>query len=577
MSDMSKRSLEELKNGQEEPRRLPSAGPSAFDGAPVTRSLDSAPRGADRTGATALHPLQSEEGLRTAFREWASDESSLEAFLRTLGQGFDAMGCDLWVGPTGGATERCEHRWRDPHAPAPQPNGCDTSVEHAAPLPEPCELVEWIEHVERDARVCGDAWMQRNGVRALLRAPVRSGRESFGSLRIYWRESRPRDVAAAEFVARFGELLAQHLLTQRASRTEPQRREGWRALLSVTPDAVVAIDRLGRVVELNEAAALLLERGRDEILNRALIEVAVPERLRKQAAEGFEALRARGERSSAPVRFSGFVRRSQGAELPVDVALAGFDSALEDVRFVVATPSGRPSDVAPTADKVRAHLRSLMTALLVAEERERLRLAQDLHDGLSQTLALAQMKLASIRTSGQVRSVAVRESLRELHELIVSADRSARSVGFELSPPSLHQLGLGPALLWLVENLHLRYGIVIDFDDGASRMQMDETRRVIMFRAIRELLINSAKHSGASSVRLTLRNEADRLLACVADEGVGMPEGDPYGAGTSLRGIQERLAHVCGQMRVRSTPGRGTTIELDMPLSSHGPNETRDR
>ena len=215
----------------------------------------------------------------------------------------------------------------------------------------------------------------------------------------------------------------------------------------------------------------------------------------------------------------------------------------------------------------RERLRSLMADLLLAEEHERRRLAVDLHDGLSQTIALTQIKLSALRLSmdGKLQS-----SLDEIEELVEQTDRAARSISFELSPPVLHDLGLEPALQWLVENIQDRYGIEILLKDDGQPKPADEKTRVILFRSIRELLINAAKHAGARRIHVRLERVEDRLNAAVEDDGAGMEPDVAAVKGSGLFSIHERLSHVGGSMRIESAPGRGTKIHLCAPLTNGG-------
>lgn len=217
-------------------------------------------------------------------------------------------------------------------------------------------------------------------------------------------------------------------------------------------------------------------------------------------------------------------------------------------------------------------LRSLMADLLVAEERERRRLAVDLHDGLSQTIALAQIKLSALRSSMDGK---LTTALDEIDELIAQTNRTARSISFELSPPVLHDLGLEPAVQWLVENIHARYGIAIQLEDDGQPKPADEKTRVILFRSIRELLINAAKHAGARRVQVCLERKGDDLNASVEDDGAGMDPAVISVQGSGLISIRERLSHVGGTMHIDSTPGQGTKIRLCAPLTNKNSKKAR--
>jgi signal transduction histidine kinase len=221
----------------------------------------------------------------------------------------------------------------------------------------------------------------------------------------------------------------------------------------------------------------------------------------------------------------------------------------------------------PDVRHYQERLRALMADLLLAEERERRRLAVDLHDGLSQTVALTQIKLSALRRAlgGKHES-----SLDAIEELIQQTDRAIRSISFELSPPVLHDLGLVPAVQWLIENIQTRYGIEIVLEDDGRPKPADEKARVILFRSLRELLINAAKHAQARRVRVLLEREGDLLNASVEDDGVGLEPDVVPAAGSGLFSIHERLSHVGGSMSIESAPGRGTKIRLSAPLASGG-------
>lgn len=218
--------------------------------------------------------------------------------------------------------------------------------------------------------------------------------------------------------------------------------------------------------------------------------------------------------------------------------------------------------------RYHGYFRALLADLLIAEEAERQRLAIDLHDGLSQTIALTLIKLESLR---QDLEGAQGEACDEIRGLIQEADRTTRSITFELSPLILHDLGLEPALHWLVENIGDRYGIkiLLELDGHECLDSADEKIRSIFFRSIREILINSAKHAKANRVRVRLRHILGKLGTWIEDDGIGMDLETTATEGSGLFSIQERLTHVGGRMRIRSAPGRGTRISLCASLANH--------
>jgi PAS domain S-box-containing protein len=210
----------------------------------------------------------------------------------------------------------------------------------------------------------------------------------------------------------------------------------------------------------------------------------------------------------------------------------------------------------------RRQVESLASELLLAEERERRRLALDLHDGLNQTLALARMKLVRARAEPAAAEV----ELGEVIELVDQVNRSARSLTFQLSPPILHDLGFEPALQWLVEDVARTYRLEIALDCPEDASPLSERLRVLLFRAVRELLINVAKHAGARRARVCLERGDGAIRIAVEDDGQAF---DPRGVGSrglGLSTIRERLSHLGGEMTIAAAPQGGTRVTLLAPL-----------
>jgi PAS domain S-box-containing protein len=215
----------------------------------------------------------------------------------------------------------------------------------------------------------------------------------------------------------------------------------------------------------------------------------------------------------------------------------------------------------------KRQVESLVSELLLAEEHERRQLAVDLHDGLNQTITLARLKLGQLdgRADG-----AMHREIQEITALVDQANQSARSLTFQLSPPILHDLGFEPAVQWLVEDVGRTYGLDIRLEGPEDPSPLSERIRVLLFRAVRELLINVAKHARVGEALVRLHSDGRTLVLCVSDEGAGF---DPrklvsgsQGGGYGLFSIRQRLEQLDGRMEVRAARGRGTTIVLEAPL-----------
>ncbi len=224
-------------------------------------------------------------------------------------------------------------------------------------------------------------------------------------------------------------------------------------------------------------------------------------------------------------------------------------------------------------EQYQTQLRSLASELTLAEERERRRIASLLHDHIGQLHATAKMKLGLIEST--ISDVSAQRELNEIRELIGQAIHYGRTLTFELSPPILYDLGLEAALEWLTEQVEEQNAIAREFVSDNLPKPISDDIRVVLFTAVRELLVNVVKHSGAKKVKLTIRRIEDNISIHVADDGTGfnaskksyhLAEARGYG----LFSIRERLHSLGGHMDVRSGVGRGTRIILQAPLKREG-------
>jgi PAS domain S-box-containing protein len=216
----------------------------------------------------------------------------------------------------------------------------------------------------------------------------------------------------------------------------------------------------------------------------------------------------------------------------------------------------------------QGQLRSLMTELSLIEERERRHIATELHDNISQTLAITKIKLGMAQ--GLTSSTDWVGSLNEIGELIDQAIQYTRSLTFELSPPILYELGFEAAAEWLTEQIQEQHHIEIGFEDDRRSKPMSEEIRIALFKATKELLINIVKHAQASKAKVSIWREDHSIRIRVEDDGVGFStsEGKQLRktSGFGLFNIRERVKYLGGDVVIESEPGRGSRVTLSAPL-----------
>ena len=225
-------------------------------------------------------------------------------------------------------------------------------------------------------------------------------------------------------------------------------------------------------------------------------------------------------------------------------------------------------------------LRSMASELSLGEERLKRRLAIGVHDHIGQKLAISKIKIESLRKS--VSSSKLAKTLEETHDLVAQAIKSTRSLTFELSPPVLYELGFEAAMKWLVRQTRERHGLSTKFIDDGQPKPLDNDVRVLLFQAVRELLVNVAKHAQAHNVEVSARRVGSEIQVRVEDDGVGFDMSRTSTQGYTrdefgLFSIRERLSHIGGYLDVESEPGQGARVTLVAPINHKGKDSKEKR
>ncbi len=218
----------------------------------------------------------------------------------------------------------------------------------------------------------------------------------------------------------------------------------------------------------------------------------------------------------------------------------------------------------------REQLKSLASQLSRSEERERHRLATALHDQVGQSLVFSKLKLDQLRMSDSGGEVG--EALREVCSRLTQVIQETRTLTFDLSSPILYELGLEAAVAeWLADEIEKKHGIETEFCDDGQEKPLDDDIRAILFRNVRELLVNTVKHAQAHKVKVDVRRTGTDICVSVEDDGIGFDPAEvkAMAAGSDRFGlfsIRERLEQLGGLIEIESRPGRGSRILMKAPL-----------
>lgn len=215
-------------------------------------------------------------------------------------------------------------------------------------------------------------------------------------------------------------------------------------------------------------------------------------------------------------------------------------------------------------------LKSLASDLSRTEERERHRLATILHDQIGQTLVFCKLKLDLLRHSAS--SDKLDETLEEVSIHLGQVVDDTRILTFDLSSPVLYELGLEAAVAeWLNDEICEKHGIETEFDDDGQQKPLSDDIQGILFRNVRELLINVVKHAKARKVKVSIHRIDENIRVSVEDDGVGFDAVEVKAKAAKsnqfgLFSIRERLEQLGGLFEIDSTPGDGSKVVMTAPL-----------
>jgi len=211
-------------------------------------------------------------------------------------------------------------------------------------------------------------------------------------------------------------------------------------------------------------------------------------------------------------------------------------------------------------------LQKLSSRLIGAQEEERKRLARELHDDLSQQIAALSMATGSLKRQIPSDRPEARAQADTIHGKLVLLAEGVRRMSHELHPAVLQYSGLEPALRSYCEEFGALTGLDIKLEIEGSFERVAPDAALCLFRVAQEALRNVAKHAKVKQALVELRRADGVLKLKVSDSGVGMEMGtEDSKAGLGLLNIQERARLVRGKAEIRSTPGQGTTIEVEVP------------
>jgi PAS domain S-box-containing protein len=358
-----------------------------------------------------------------------------------------------------------------------------------------------------------------------------------------------------------------------ASREVVQRRSSGRALegaaarlaglLDSAMDAIITVDSGQRIVLYNRAAEKIFGWPSEQALGERLDKL-MPERFRGGHAEQVRRFGTMGTTSrrmgDGTVLYG---QRAGGEEFPMEASISQLDTADGKLFTVILR------DVTERA-RAREELSAFASEAHAILEGEKTRIARELHDELAQSLTALKMDTIWVRDNFPADGRAAAAKLADMLGMLDATVAATRRIAADLRPLMLDDLGLVPAVEWLVQNFGQRTGVACTLTVDED-VELHEPYATAVFRIVQESLANVAKHAAASEVQVRIDRAPGSVVLQVRDNGRGFlteTPRKPYSLG--LMGLRERTHLLKGSINIASQQGQGTCIDVHIPVVETG-------
>jgi PAS domain S-box-containing protein len=419
-------------------------------------------------------------------------------------------------------------------------------------------VVADIEACEFMAGTADQQEYRRSGIRAVQSTPLRSrsGRP-LGMISTHWRA--PHSPTEEDF--RFFDVLARQAadLIERSLAEEALREsdERFRFIANSAPVMIWMSDAKKQITYLNQTWLDYTDLPVDAALGYRWVEMLHPDDL-DRCRELYE----RAFELREPYRVEHRLRRHDGEYRWV--LTAGVPRYDADGSF--AGYIGTAVDIAERKLAEEA-LSTVSQKLIEAHEEERARIARELHDDISQQLALVSIRLDYLRQRPLASAADLNEEIGDVYQQIGKLASDIQALSRDLLPPKLEYMGLECAVVGLCEELSNRHGVTIDVHRENVPTALPQEIPLCLYRVLQEALQNVVKHSLSRHAHVSLNGEGNTITLTVRDSGAGFdPQKAMRGAGLGLTNMKERLKVLGGQLSIHSEPGRGTMIQAVAPL-----------
>ena len=401
----------------------------------------------------------------------------------------------------------------------------------------------------------------RHGFASLAVVPIRYHDKVLGAIHLADKQANKTTAQDVEFIENMAMLIGEAVHRFDIETGLRESEERYRQLVEFSPNGI-GVEIGGKIVFINSAAAYLLgAKNRDELVGRPILDFVHPD-YRERTQRQLEYLRRK--QKSLPLRENVFLR-IDGTTIEVEVAATPLIYENRPAAQIVFRDITERKQAQERIIADQRQLRLLTAELLLTEERERHEIATALHDSLGPILAFSKREIGTLQKTAPAN---IAESLKGISDNITQAVKQTRNLTFDLSPPTLYTLGFEIAVEELLEKFCQEHGLECSFSNSEGPKPLADAVKVLLYRSIREMLINIAKHAKATLVKIVISRVGDDIEITINDDGKGFEssvlEGRSKGLG--LFSVRERLRHIGGKLEIESKRNKGTQVTLTAPL-----------
>jgi PAS domain S-box-containing protein len=404
----------------------------------------------------------------------------------------------------------------------------------------------------------------KHGYASLAVVPIRYRQKVLGAIHLADKNRGKVPPENVEFLESMAMLVGEavHRFDTESELRESEER--YRHLVEVSPDGI-GVERGDKIVFINSAGAKLLGCSRpDELIGRPILDFVHPD-FKRRTHRQLEYLRRK--RKALPLREDRFLR-IDGTAVDVEVAAAPLIYQNKPAAQIVFRDITERKLAQERTLADQQQLRLLTAELVLAEERERHDIAMALHDSVGPLLSFSKRELGTLQKSAPAKIV---EPLKNISDNISQAVEQTRNLTFDLSPPTLYTLGFEVAIEELTEQFCAEHKLKYSFRNTNEPKPLNDHIKILLYRSIREILINIAKHAEAKLVKVIVSRDNEDIRVTIEDDGKGFDVSTVHGRSSRPRGlglfsVRERLTHIGGRLEIESIRGKGTRAALTAPL-----------